>query len=78
MIMGDLGHPNKIQFTAIGDTVNLASRIESASKDAQASILISASVYCHIKDKLQTGQVVETELKGKEGLYKINEVKGIL
>mgnify|MGYP000067698292 FL=1 len=78
MIIGDLGHPDKIQFTAIGDTVNLASRIESASKDAQASILISESVYCHIKDKLQTGQVVETELKGKEGLYKINEVKGIL
>ena len=78
MIIGDLGHPYKIQFTAIGDTVNLASRIESSTKNAQASILISESVYCNIKDKLKTGQVVETELKGKEGLYKINEVKGIL
>jgi len=78
MIIGDVGHPDKIQFTAIGDTVNMASRIESATKDAQASILISEKAYCHIKDKIRTGKVIETELKGKEGLHKLHEVKGIL
>jgi adenylate cyclase len=78
MIIGDVGHPDKIQFTAIGDTVNMASRIESATKDAQASILISEKAYCHIKDKIKTGKIIETELKGKEGLHKLHEVKGIL
>ena len=78
MIVGDLGHPDKIEFTAIGDTVNMASRIESATKEAQASILISEKAFSHIKDKIETGKVIETELKGKEGLYKLHEVKGTL
>ena len=78
MIIGDLGHPEKTQFTAIGDAVNTANRIESVTKSTQTFILISENVYCHIKDKIQTGQVIETELKGKQGLHKLYEVKKVL
>lgn len=56
----------------------MASRIESATKPANVSILISEKAYYHIKDKIKTGKVIKTELKGKKGLYKLYEVKGTL
>ena len=41
--MGDLGHPKSVSFTAIGDTVNVAARIESATKGV-APLLVSGTV----------------------------------
>jgi adenylate cyclase len=44
VVVGDLGHPDSISFTAIGDTVNVAARIESATKN-RCKILVSEPVY---------------------------------
>jgi len=44
VVVGDLGHPKRTSFTAIGDTVNVAARIESATK-GKANILVSQQVY---------------------------------
>ena len=76
VVVGAMGHPRKSQFTAIGDTVNLASRIEAACKGTGARLLISEAVHAHLRDRLQTGIEVTTELKGKSGTYKLYEVLG--
>ena len=44
VVVGNLGHPDSISFTAIGDTVNVAARIESATKGL-CNILVSEPVY---------------------------------
>lgn len=77
MIVGDMGHPGKIQFSAIGDTVNVASRIESITKTAQAPILISGAVHGHVKEKVQVGKVVKVPIKGKQGEHTLYEVLAI-
>lgn len=77
VLIGDLGHPRKMQFTAIGDSVNMASRIESATKEAQVPLLISESVYAHVNDRVQIGKIVATGLKGKTGSYNLYEVAGL-
>ena len=73
-VIGQMGHPKKMQFTAIGDAVNTASRIESAVKNTTASLLISEAVHEQVRDEIVTGVELTTALKGKVGTFKLVEV----
>jgi adenylate cyclase len=73
-VVGEIGHPAKRQFTAIGDTVNMASRIESATKTYDTDLLVSECLLRQVADHLVLGRTVETELKGKSGTYALHEV----
>jgi adenylate cyclase len=78
VVVGRMGHPRNMQYTAIGDPVNMASRIESAVKGTRADLLISEAVYAQVKDDVQTGVVAEAELKGKHGSHRLYEVVGLV
>jgi adenylate cyclase len=53
VIIGNIGHPErKLNFTIIGDTVNLASRMESLTSVYEQEILISESMYDKVKNAL--------------------------
>lgn len=45
VIAGNLGNANKLEYTVIGDTVNLASRIEGLTKEHRAKILVSRDTW---------------------------------
>ena len=78
VVLGQMGHPRKMQFTAIGDAVNMASRIESAIKGTTANMLVSEDVFVHIEKLVRTGIEVTAALKGKQGMYKLHEVTAII
>jgi adenylate cyclase len=78
VVLGNIGHRDKVQYTAIGDSVNVASRIEEQTKYASTSILISESMYIQIKDQVYAGKILNTELKGKKGIFKLYEIQGII
>lgn len=77
VLVGKMGHPENRQLTAIGDAVNVASRIESKTKEFKAKLLISQHVFQLIHPHLEIGQIFQTSLKGKMGQHQLYQVLAI-
>ena len=65
-------------MTVIGDTVNFASRIEAANKQAGTQFLISEDTYALVKTEVRVGRCVRLALPGKSGKYNLYEVAGLI
>jgi adenylate cyclase len=63
VVVGNLGSAEFFDYTVIGDTVNLASRLQSNAKRGQ--ILISASTYEEVKDFVEADPMEPLTVKGK-------------
>ena len=62
--------------TAIGDTVNLASRIEQANKIHGTRFLMSEATFGELGDDVIVGRTISCELPGKAGEHTLIEVLG--
>ncbi len=71
MLVGTLGSRQRFEYTALGDHVNLGSRLESATKDYGAPIIISEYTYALVKGRFPTRELGDVTVKGKSQPVKI-------
>ncbi len=72
VVVGNVGSPQHMDYTAIGDEVNIASRLQSLAKGGQ--ILVSRNIYDLNYDKFEFRNVGSLSIKGKHNPVEVFEV----
>ena len=76
-VAGEIGSINKKEYTVLGDTVNIASRLES-SVARPMTVVIGENTYHAVKDQFDCRSLGNATLKGKEKVVAVFEVMGPL
>jgi adenylate cyclase len=74
---GNLGGPERVKYTVIGDTVNVAARLEGLNKDLESTILMTDETRRRVSELIVVADRGELSAKGRVQPLRVFEVLGM-
>jgi len=74
MVVGNMGSSGKFAYTVIGDTVNLASRLEGANKEYRSTIMVSRRTYELVREEILGRELDVIAVKGRSEAVEVYEL----
>jgi len=74
VVAANIGSPDRLSYALVGDTVNVASRIQELNKEYNTDILISATTRAYLDSDITVEKLPERKVKGKRKPVEIFKV----
>ena len=74
VLVGNIGSDERLSYTAIGDAVNIASRLEALGKEHNAEILIGEATYRAVRGAARVREVGAIAIRGRQGKMLVHEL----
>lgn len=77
VLVGNVGSAERLSYTAMGDGVNVAARLEGVNKEFGSSICISDSVFDAVSEHVVARPLGPVSVKGRRGFFPVYELLGL-